>query len=99
MTSTLRHGLFTALALILLWVWPWPQACQAAPGLCIGPVCADQISRSNDHPWQLRLRLTDQRGRSARITVDCRDGVISPQLVAMEPGYSEALARKACRLS
>ena len=81
----------------LLWLAPWPAS--AAPGLCIGPVCADEITRSDRHPAQLRLRLSDQQGHLARITVDCRNGQLSPPAPAIEPGYAQAVARKACRLS
>ena len=80
-------------------VWSMASPAMAAPGLCIGPVCGDDITRSPDHAWQLRLRLSDQQGRHARITVDCRDGQISPPAPAIEPGYARAVARKACRLS
>ncbi|QEY33386.1 hypothetical protein EVJ50_05145 [Synechococcus sp. RSCCF101] len=70
----------------------------ADPGLCIGPICADQISRSAKHHWQLRLRLADQRGQRERITVDCRNGRLSPELGVVDRRYGAAVARKACRL-
>jgi hypothetical protein len=71
----------------------------AAPGLCVGPVCAEEITRSAKHHWQLRLRLNDQQGRHERLVVDCRDGRLSPAQGTVERGYAAALARRACRLS
>ena len=63
------------------------------------PVCGDEITRSAKHFWQLRLRLTDQLGHRERITVDCRDGRISPPIGPVERAYGQAVARRACRLS
>ncbi|MEY4431798.1 MAG: hypothetical protein RLZZ533_1734 [Cyanobacteriota bacterium] len=71
----------------------------AAPGLCIGPVCGDEITRSAKHHWQLRLRLNDQRGQWERITVDCRHGQLSPAEGPVERGHARAVALKACRLA
>lgn len=75
-----------------------PGAAIAAPGLCVGPVCADGFSRSAKHAFQLRMRLSDQRGHHERITVDCRDGRISPVVGPVERGYGAAVARRVCRL-
>jgi hypothetical protein len=72
-------------------------AVAAAPGLCIGPVCGDEIARSDPYPWQLRMRLQDQWGHRERLLVDCRDGSISPLLGPVERGYAGALAKRACR--
>lgn len=88
------------LLLILLCIplaLPLPVA--AAPGLCVGPVCGDQITRSALYPWQLRLRIEDQRGHRERIVVDCRQGAISPANGPVERGYATALVRRACRLT
>lgn len=71
----------------------------AAPGLCVGPVCGDEITRRSDFPWQLRLRVSDQRGHRERIVVDCRDGRLSPLEGPVERGYALAVARRACRLA
>lgn len=71
----------------------------AAPGLCIGPVCGDEISRSAKHHFQLRLRLSDQQGHRERVLVDCRDGHLSPEFGPVERGHARALARRACRLA
>jgi len=70
----------------------------AAPGLCVGPVCGDEITRSPVHPWQLRLRISDQRGHRERLVVDCRSGSLSPLSGPVQRGYAAALARRACRL-
>lgn len=76
-----------------------PPAALAAPGLCVGPVCGDEITRSAKHHWQLRLRLSDQQGHRERLVVDCRNGQISPQDGAVDRGYAAAVARRACRLA
>lgn len=81
---------------ILLFVAPAPA--WSAPGLCVGPVCADAFTRSAKHVFQLKMRLSDQRGHHERITVDCRDGRISPAVGPVERGYGSAVARRACRL-
>jgi hypothetical protein len=87
-------GLLLALALSLSLL----PAAEASPGLCVGSVCGDAFSRSAKHAFQLRLRLTDQSGQHERITVDCRDGRISPAIGPVERGYGSAVARRACRL-
>lgn len=84
------------LALLLLTSVPAPVA--ASPGICVGPVCGDEISRSAKHHWQLRLRVSDQESRRERIVVDCRDGGISPRLGPVDRAYSAAVARRCCRL-
>jgi hypothetical protein len=100
-------SLLLALVLVLL---PWPESggipgwqvegvAQASPGLCVGPICADEISRSSQFPWQLRLRLSDQRAHRERVVVDCRDGAISPFAGPVERGFAGAVVRRACRLA
>ncbi len=74
------------------------RAANAAPGLCVGPVCGDEISRSARHHWQLRLRISDQDHHVERVVVDCRDGVISPLQGPVERGHTAAVARRLCRL-
>jgi len=71
----------------------------ASPGVCVGPVCADDISRSAKHHWQLRLRLSDQQGHHERVVVDCRSGDLSPRGGLVDRGYGTAAARRACRLA
>ncbi len=79
--------------------WPGAGAAEAAPGLCVGPICADEISRSSQFPWQLRLRLSDQRSQRERVVVDCRNGGISPLAGPVERGFAGAVVRRACRLA
>jgi hypothetical protein len=71
----------------------------AAPGLCVGPVCGDEFSRSAQYHWQLRLRVNDQQGHRERLVVDCRSGALSPQQGLVERGYAGAVARRVCRLA
>ena len=88
-----------ALALTVLLAFGGSSPARAAPGLCIGPVCGDEFHRNPSRSYQLRLRLSDQRGHHERITVDCRDGRISPEIGSVERGYGAAVALRACRLS
>lgn len=91
-------ALACALSLLLaLWAWVLPVA--AAPGLCVGPICGDEITRSAKHHFQLRMRVSDQLGHRERLTVDCRNGALSPAAGLVERGYAAAVARKACRLA
>ena len=76
-----------------------PVGAFAAPGLCIGPICADEISRSAKHHFQLRMRISDQRGHRERVVIDCRNGQLSPAAGLVERGYARAVASKACRLA
>ena len=94
-----RVGVMVAfMAVVAAWVLG-VAAVQAAPGLCVGPVCADLFSRSSQMEWQLHLRIEDQRGQRERIVVDCRHGQISPQQGPIERGHAAAVARRACRLA
>lgn len=86
------------LALLLATTLLWQAPAQAAPGICVGPVCGDGFSRSAKHAFQLRLRLSDQAGHHERVTVDCRDGRISPVSGPVERGYGSAVARRVCRM-
>lgn len=92
----LRLGPAALLLCALLLALPAPG--WAAPGICVGPVCGDGFSRSAKHAFQLRLRLSDQSGHHERVTVDCRDGRISPARGPVERGYGTAVARRVCRL-
>jgi hypothetical protein len=76
-----------------------PASALAGPGICTGPVCADGISRSAKHHWQLRLQVGDQRGNRERIVVDCRDGVISPRSGPVDRRYVAAVTLRVCRLA
>ena len=88
-------GLLLMVALLLGAVQP----SAASPGLCVGLVCADHIQRSERLPWQLKLRVSDQRGQHERLLVDCRDGVLSPREGLVDRGYAAALAKRACRIA
>ncbi len=100
MRALWRALLLLALLLTLVALpLPLRGAGLASPGLCLGPVCGDEITRSAKHHWQLRLRLSDQQGRRERLVVDCRTGEVSPQAGAVDRGYAAALARRACRLA
>ena len=88
----IKHALLVGLSMLILCL-----PCMAAPGICVGPVCGDQFSRSAKHYWQLRLQVSDQRGQRERLIVDCRYGVISPRYGPVERGYVEAVAQRACR--
>jgi hypothetical protein len=95
--------LFPVLTAVVLWLGVLglasPRPVLAAPGLCIGPVCGDEITRSAKHHFQLRLRLSDQQGHHERVLVDCRDGQLSPSIGPVERGHARAVALKACRLA
>jgi hypothetical protein len=95
----LRTLLGSALVLLSALVIALVPAAQAAPGLCVGPVCGDEITRSAKHHWQLRLRVNDQQGHRERLVVDCRSGTLSPLSGPVERGYAGAVARRACRLA
>jgi len=90
----LNLGLVLALVLVL-----GALPAIAAPGLCVGPVCGDEFSRSAQYHWQLRLRVNDQQGHRERLVVDCRSGALSPQQGLVERGYAGAVARRVCRLA
>jgi hypothetical protein len=65
----------------------------------VGPICGDEITRSAKHHFQLRMRVSDQLGHRERLTVDCRNGALSPAAGLVERGFAAAVARKACRLA
>ena len=94
----IRSGL-PALLLVLCMALVMAAPVFAAPGLCVGPICGDEITRSAKHHFQLRMRVSDQLGHRERLTVDCRTGSLSPAAGLVERGYAAALARKACRLA
>jgi len=93
-------GLLLCLGLVLTLVLVLPALpALASPGLCVGPVCGDEFSRSALYYWQLRLRVNDQQGHRERLVVDCRTGALSPEQGLVERGYAGAVARRACRLA
>ncbi|MFN6337591.1 MAG: hypothetical protein ACK41W_02520 [Cyanobacteriota bacterium] len=93
--GSVRCWLVVALLWVGLLVWTAPA--EAAPGLCVGPVCGDEFSRVAPYSWRLRLRVRDQQGHRERLVVDCRDGSISPLVGSVERGYAAAVGRRACR--
>ena len=88
-------ALLLAIALLLGAVQP----SAASPWLCVGLVCADEIQRSEQLPWQLKLRVSDQRGQHERLLVDCRDGVLSTREGLIDRGYAAAVSKRACRIA
>ena len=96
LAGRLSQSLSLVLALVL--VLPALPAL-ASPGLCVGPVCGDEFSRSAQYHWQLRLRVNDQQGHRERLVVDCRNGALSPEQGLVERGFAGAVARRACRLA
>ena len=76
-----------------------PGTVNASPGLCTGPVCADDITRSAKNHWQLVLRLDDQQGHREKVVMDCRAGVLSPRAGLVDRGYATAIGQRACRLA
>lgn len=96
----LQNALWIGLAVALVVSPPaLVRDAAASPGVCVGPVCADDISRSAKHHWQLRLRLSDQQGHHERVVVDCRSGDLSPRSGLVDRGYGTAAVRRACRLA
>lgn len=75
------------------------SASMAAPGLCTGPICADNISRSAKNHWQLVLRLNDQQGHREKVVMDCKASVLSPRAGLVDRGFALALGKRACRLA
>ena len=76
-----------------------PSRAFAAPGLCTGVVCADEITRSAKNHWQLRMRLEDQQGHRERVVMDCRNQQLSPRGGLVDRIPATALGRRACRLA
>ena len=76
-----------------------PGALQASPGLCTGPVCADDITRSAKNHWQLVLKLNDQLGHREKVVMNCRAGQLSPMSVPVDRAYATSIGRRACRLA
>ena len=76
-----------------------PDRAFAAPGLCTGVVCADEITSSAKNHWQLRMRLEDQQGHRERVVMDCRNQQLSPLAGLVDRIPATALGRRACRLA
>jgi|TARA_Y100000589_G_scaffold227044_2_gene214555 hypothetical protein len=89
--AALAFGLITRLIV--------PGAVQASPGLCTGPVCADDITRSAKNHWQLVLKLNDQLGHREKVVMNCRAGQLSPMSGPVDRAYATSIGRRACRLA
>ena len=76
-----------------------PDRTLAAPGLCTGVVCVDEITRSAKNHWQLRMRLEDQQGHRERVVMDCRNQQLSPRGGLVDRIPATALGKRACRLA
>ena len=65
----------------------------ASPGLCTGPVCADDITRSAKNHWQLILRLNDQQGHREKVVMDLggggREGLVVVRELMLEGGEKD----------
>ena len=77
----------------------FPCAVEASPGLCTGPVCADDITRSAKNHWQLVLKLNDQLGHREKVVMNCRAGQLSPMSGPVDRAYATSIGRRACRLA
>ena len=79
---------------------PWSvHSAHASPGLCTGPVCADDITRSAKNHWQLVLKLNVQQGHREKVVMNCLAGQLSPSSGPVDRAYATALGRRACRLA
>ena len=76
-----------------------PCVSEASPGLCTGPVCADDITRSAKNHWQLVLKLNDQLGHREKVVMNCRAGQLSPLAGPVDRAYATSIGRRACRLA
>ena len=74
-------------------------AVHASPGLCTGPVCADDITRSAKNHWQLVLKLNDQLGHREKVVMNCKAGQLSPMTGPVDRAYATSIGRRACRLA
>ena len=86
-----------AIGLITRMIFPAPV--HASPGLCTGPVCADDITRSAKNHWQLVLKLNDQLGHREKVVMNCRAGQLSPMSGPVDRAYATSIGRRACRLA
>ena len=77
----------------------FPGAVYASPGLCTGPVCADDITRSAKYHWQLVLKLNDQLGHREKVVMNCKAGQLSPMNGPVDRAYATSIGRRACRLA
>ncbi len=92
---------FTLAALVMGLMIGFVSPCPviASPGLCTGPVCADDITRSAKNHWQLVLKLNDQLGHREKVVMNCRAGQLSPMSGPVDRAYATSIGRRACRLA
>ena len=95
----MRVLILTALLFGLLTGLVSPFRVEASPGLCTGPVCDDDITRSAKNHWQLVLKLNDQLGHREKVVMNCRAGQLSPMSGPVDRAYATAIGRRACRLA
>ena len=92
---------FTSAALVMGLMFGLVSPCSvlASPGLCTGPVCADDITRSAKNHWQLVLKLNDQLGHREKVVMNCRAGQLSPMSGPVDRAYATSIGRRACSLA
>ena len=95
----MRVLILTALLFGLLTGLVSPFRVEASPGLCTGPVCADDITRSAKNHRQQVLKLNDQLGHREKVVMNCRAGQLSPMSGPVDRAYATAIGRRACRLA
>lgn len=95
----IRAFTLAALVMGLMIGLVFPSAVIASPGLCTGPVCADDITRSAKNHWQLVLKLNDQLGHREKVVMNCRAGQLSPMSGPVDRAYATSIGRRACRLA
>ena len=88
-----------AVAIGLVFGLLFPGVVFASPGLCTGPVCADDITRSAKYHWQLVLKLNDQLGHREKVVMNCKAGQLSPMTGPVDRAYATSIGRRACRLA
>ena len=88
-----------AVAIGLVFGLLFPGAVYASPGLCTGPVCADDITRSAKYHWQLVLKLNAQLGHREKVVMTGKAGQLSPMTGPVDRAYATSIGRRACRLA
>ena len=92
-------GTLVWIAIALITFLQFSPQVAASPGLCTGPVCAEDMTRSAKNHWQLVLRLNDQRGHREKVVMNCRAGQLSPLYGPVDRAFATALGRRAYRLA
>ena len=71
----------------------------ASPGICIGQICAEDISHKTKFYSQLIFKLTDQDGHFERVMIDCRTKTISPSYGQIDRSFAKVVGERACRIA